>query len=214
VKLWVNEWLDGTTRYEMIGAQRAFWVDLLALAGRSRCAGVICAGRAGDRFVGYPLSCFEVLDAGKEINIPATLELFEKSGKIKVEITSTTPIKLYKITILNWSKYQSEYERQKGYRHGSKPMRPKVTSEVTSTVTTQRTKKLLVEGEVEGEIEIEREVEKGEDDRPQPRSEQLKGKAVDVPKWDVRAFSRRPAQRHVVSLNPRDFTGPKHPRRS
>jgi hypothetical protein len=36
VKLWTNEWLDGTTRYQMSDAQRALWVDLLAMAGRSR----------------------------------------------------------------------------------------------------------------------------------------------------------------------------------
>jgi hypothetical protein len=48
VKLWTNEWLDGTTRYQMSGAQRALWIDLLALAGRSRFPGVVCAGRDGD----------------------------------------------------------------------------------------------------------------------------------------------------------------------
>jgi hypothetical protein len=47
VKLWTNEWLDGTTRYQMSDAQRAFWIDLLAMAGRSRFPGIICAGRDG-----------------------------------------------------------------------------------------------------------------------------------------------------------------------
>ena len=199
IKLWVNEWLDGTTRYEMSGAQRAFWIDLLALAGRSRCDGVICAGRAGERFIGYPLSRFEVLDAGKEIKIPATLELFEKTGKIKIEITSEAPIKLYKITILNWSKYQSEYERQKGYRKGYKS----ISEEVTATVTTQHTKKLLVEGE------IERETEKPKDEHLQAPTKQVSGEAVDVPKSSADAPSKGLAQQRGVSLNPRDFRRPK-----
>ena len=55
VKLWTNEWLDGTTRYQMSDAQRAFWIDLLAMAGRSRFPGVICSGKDGKNFVGYPL---------------------------------------------------------------------------------------------------------------------------------------------------------------
>lgn len=122
VKLWVNEWLDGTTRYQMSGAQRAFWVDLLALAGRSRYEGIICAGKDGDIFVGYPLKTFGALDAGAEIDIQATFDLFVHSGKIFVEVTSREPIVLYKITICNWDRYQSEYRRQKRYRN--KPLQP------------------------------------------------------------------------------------------
>lgn len=52
IKLWVNEWLDGTTRFQMSGAQRAFWIDLLAMAGRSRFPGIICAGMDGELYVG------------------------------------------------------------------------------------------------------------------------------------------------------------------
>ena len=48
VKLWVSEWLDGTTRFQMSGAERAFWIDLLAMAGRSRHPEVVCAGKDGD----------------------------------------------------------------------------------------------------------------------------------------------------------------------
>ncbi len=39
IKLWTTEWLDGTTRYQMTGAQRAFWVDLIAIAGASPLSG-------------------------------------------------------------------------------------------------------------------------------------------------------------------------------
>lgn len=116
VKLWVNEWLDGTTRYQMSGAQRAFWVDLLALAGRSRYDGIICAGKDGDSFVGYPLKTFSALDAGAEIDLNVTFALFQATGKISVEVTSELPVSLFKITICNWEKYQSEYRRQKKYR--------------------------------------------------------------------------------------------------
>src|SRR5713226_821156 len=116
VKLWVNEWLDGTTRFQMSGAQRAFWIDLLALAGRSRYPGIICAGMDGDLFVGYPLKTFAALDAGAEIDLLATFDLFTKTGKITVEVTTEEPVKLYKVTICNWERYQSEYQRQKPYQ--------------------------------------------------------------------------------------------------
>ena len=145
VKLWINEWLDGTTRYEMSGAQRAFWIDLLALAGRSRSPGIICAGRDGERFIGYPLKVFSALDAGEEIDVVATFELFERTGKITVEVTAESPTKLYKISICSWDRYQSEYLRQKSYRQGHKPKTKSVTTEVTADSSPK------LQGEGEGE---------------------------------------------------------------
>jgi hypothetical protein len=52
------------------------------------------------------------------LHIEETFELFERTGKIAVEITTEVPVKLYKVELLNWSKYQSEYLRQKKYRKG------------------------------------------------------------------------------------------------
>lgn len=162
VKLWVNEWLDGTTRYQMSGAQRAFWVDLLAMAGRSRYPGTICSGMDGDRHVGYPLKMFAALDAGAEIDVLATLNLFEKTGKIAVQITTEEPVRLYKLTICNWDRYQSEYQRQKGYRKGDNRKRP----EVTAKVTNGNTPELHVEEEGESERESEREKEERQKKNP------------------------------------------------
>jgi hypothetical protein len=68
------------------------------------------------RWPSYPLKTFSALDAGGEIHILATLELFERTGKVSVEITSEAPVKLYKITICKWETYQSEYLRQKSYQ--------------------------------------------------------------------------------------------------
>lgn len=115
VKLWAEEWLDGTTRFEMSDAQRAFWIDLLALAGRSRFPGRICAGEVNGSYVGYPLGKFQALMA-EPIDIWETLCLFEKTGKIKLTVTAETPVKLVMIELLNWGRYQSEYQRQKPYR--------------------------------------------------------------------------------------------------
>lgn len=86
------------------------------MAGLSREPGIICAGKDGERFVGYPLSTFSEKDPGHELDIAATFALFVSTDKIEVEITDEQPFKLYKITILNWDKYQSEYNRQKKYK--------------------------------------------------------------------------------------------------
>jgi hypothetical protein len=108
----------------------------------------------GDSFVGYPLTTFAALDPGSELDILTTFELFARTGKIVLEVTAEKPVKLYKVTIINWSKYQSEYLRQKSYRQKNK----QVTAEVTRKVTTGLTKRLPVEveGEGEGEVEVDK----------------------------------------------------------
>src|SRR6516225_5425053 len=135
VKLWTNEWLDGTTRYQMSDAQRAFWIDLLAMAGRSRFPGLICAGRDGKHFVGYPLNRFQSLMAGP-IEIEATLELFERTGKVKITVTSEEP-KLFVVELLNWRKYQSDLvsqaERSRKYRERKKRCHGNITRRITAT---------------------------------------------------------------------------------
>lgn len=161
VKLWVNEWLDGTTRLEMTGAQRAFWADLLTLAGRSRIPGVICSGQEPNgNLIGYPLIKLKALVL-EEIDVESTLNNFLEHGKISILYVEGPP-KLVTIHILSWEKYQSEYHRQVKYRKGieesyKKSDTPKNTK-VTQEVTLQKTRRLLVEGEVEGEVEEEGEL--------------------------------------------------------
>ena len=161
VKLWTNEWLDGTTRYQMSDAQRAFWIDLLAMAGRSRFPGIVCAGRDGKYFVGYPLSRFESLMAGP-IDIEATLRLFERTGKVKITITSVGPPKLIAIELLSWKKYQSnldaQAERARNYRSRKKQRDGNVTESVTQA--SRSVTGLEGEGEVETESESESESER------------------------------------------------------
>jgi hypothetical protein len=159
IKLWTTEWLDGTTRYQMTGAQRAFWVDLLAMAGASRFPGVICAGKDGDEaFVGYPLSRFQAL-MSEPIDVAATLELFERTGKIKIETTSDGPPKAVKIVIVNWDKYQShlltDAERAKRYREKKKGSH--ADSHGASRANVTRVTGVEVEGEVEGDGEGDKE---------------------------------------------------------
>lgn len=146
VKLWVNEWLDGTTRFEMSDAQRAFWVDLLAMAGRSRFPGIICAGQINGRFIGYPINKFQSL-MSEPIDVEQTFELFASNGKISIEITAESPTKLYKIELCNWTRFQSEYQRQKPYRLQK--------GDAESYAPSNKTE-VEVEVEVDGEVEAER----------------------------------------------------------
>lgn len=142
VKLWVNEWLDGTTRFELTAPQRLVWVDLLALAGRSRFPGFIYAGMgdSGKR-VGYPVAYLAGVLQMDEVALNNTMKLLLDKGHITLEESGPEQ---YIIGIVNWEKYQSEYLRQKAYR--------KVTTKTTSRLPVE------VEGEVdvEGEAEVER----------------------------------------------------------
>ncbi len=156
VKLWTTEWLDGTTRYTMTDAQRAFWIDLLAMAGRSRFPGLICAGRDGDAFVGYPLNRFSSLMAGPEqIDIEATLRLFERTDKVKITITSEGPPKLFAIELLNWKKYQSDLDAQADRARNYRNRKKQRHASVTENVTPPSRSVTAVEGEEERDSETE-----------------------------------------------------------
>ncbi|HXP68640.1 MAG TPA: hypothetical protein VOA88_05105 [Candidatus Dormibacteraeota bacterium] len=166
VKLWTNDWLEGTTRYQMTGAQRAFWVDLLAMAGRSRFGGVICAGKDNDQWIGYPLQKFQGL-LSEPIDVLATFKLFERTGKITLHVTGeaisdaespTQAGRLYTIFITNWNRYQSEYQRTKKYR-GKKT---DVATHDATEVLHPKSQAGYGEGsttEVDVDVEVEREKE-------------------------------------------------------
>lgn len=145
VKLWVNEWLEGTTRYQMTDGQRAFWVDLLAMAGRSRSGGVVCSGKDGDRWIGYPLVKFQGL-LSESIPILETLDLFKSTGKITFQVDGNSP-KLYTIFISNWTRYQSEYERQKKSR--TKRVTPDYRDKLQAKLQARTRERYTTEGEVE-----------------------------------------------------------------
>jgi len=151
VKLWVNEWLDGTTRFEMSDAQRAFWIDLLALAGRSRYPGIICAGKTPDnKYIGYPINKYQSL-MSEPLNVEETLTLFVRTGKIALEVTHEAPIRLLKLELLNWDKYQSEYNRQKKYRKKKDGYNQGYKDSYNQSNKTE----VEVETDVEGEVDTE-----------------------------------------------------------
>ena len=165
VKLWVNDWLEGTTRYQMSDAQRAFWIDLLAMAGRSRFGGIVCAGKDGDQWIGYPLSKFQGLLA-EPIDIEATFELFQRTGKITMQVTGQGARGLYTLFISNWAHYQSEYERKRGERERrNKNVLSDVPCDVPKNSAGMSQSMSLKSTSTEGELEVETEREKEEEQR-------------------------------------------------
>lgn len=108
IKVWTQECLIGTIRFDFTPEERGVWYDLLVLAGNCRQEGTIAAGPGTP----YPLAWI----AGT-LNIPmgllqATLKKCVKTERISLNGDG--------IEILNWQKYQSEYDRQKPYRQAKK----------------------------------------------------------------------------------------------
>jgi len=146
VKLWVNEWLDGTIRWQLTPEQRSFWADLLALAGHSRFPGVVTPGEDGSGFVAYPVSFFCSTFGCPETVVKEALALFEMQKRIRNENGV--------IYIVNWDKYQSEYQ-QKRQRIEYK----KSSDSAANVRTMSQQKSTAVEPEVEVEVEVEVETE-------------------------------------------------------
>jgi len=150
IKLWVDPWLSSTMRFTLDHKQRAVWADLLAMGGQSRVSGVICSGEESGQIVGIPLLRIAGLVDVPTEELSNMLMLFEKQERIKLSHDSGGRVI---ITILNWSKYQSEYDRQKKYRRPTKrvtkssgqKLQPKLQLETAKSYS------LEVEGEVEGE---------------------------------------------------------------
>jgi hypothetical protein len=106
IKVYCDKWLSGTIRGEQPGVRSVF-IDVLALAGN---------GQFGD--IGeIKLSNGIGLTDGQIAEILHISKALWRKSKARflssnrIEITPKGAIK-----IVNWSKYQSEYQRQKPYR--------------------------------------------------------------------------------------------------
>lgn len=106
VKLYCENWIEGTLREES-PELRGIWADILALAGD---------GHYGDSGIIQLSNGIAYTDGQIAGVLRISEELWGASKKRlidtnRIEITSNGAI-----SIVNWSKYQSEYDRQKGYR--------------------------------------------------------------------------------------------------
>ena len=128
VKLWINEWLEGTTRFQLSAVQRSIWIDLLALAGRSRYPGIVCAGKTGEDLTGYPINYLCPLLGVSEKDFQEAIIMFKKQDRLSTSSSDDAPV----ITLKTWESYQSEYQRQKGYKEEYKdqPVIPPSESDI------------------------------------------------------------------------------------
>ena len=147
IKLWVNEWLDGTVRWQLTQQQRSVWADLLAMAGYSRFPGIVTPGNDGNGFVPYPIDHLCNVFRCSSEEAEATLELLEKQERIRRDENGV-------IHILNWNKYQSEYqEKRQRTRYGSKSTVSAANVHSKSAKYPRQEEEVEVDGEVEVDSE-------------------------------------------------------------
>ena len=152
IRIWPHAWFDSSMRVELTNEERAFWVDLIALAGKSRIPGVICSDPDGK--VGYPLPMLcSLLVSWTPEQTAATLAKLEKTERAEVR---RTPLlsgeEGWIVRVVNWDKYQSESQRIQKYRNTARSEK-RNRQGTLGGCTTGRI-------EVEVEVEEEREVDK------------------------------------------------------
>lgn len=118
IKVYCKAWLTKSISQESLELKGA-WITLLCVAGN---------GQYGDDGVIKLVDGVGVPDPGlaKLLHISA-----RQWAKLKSKLVSDERIRVDEnniITILNWVKYQGEYQRQKPYREREK-LQPKVTTE-------------------------------------------------------------------------------------
>ena len=145
IKLYVDQTLRGSCFCELLPDERFVWIGFLLLAGDNATEGKICITEK----MGYTNEQLsELLKCESEL-IDRAIKKMIKFDKIKV-------VKSNVIKIVNWSKYQSEYNRQKKYRvtdSSNKKLHTKVTTE---------------SNDIERDIDIEEERDKKEINKERP----------------------------------------------
>lgn len=142
IKLYPEKWIFGSTREELTNAERAIWMDFLALAALNDPPGQI-------EFIGKKRLANQLNISPKLLN--STIQKATDYGKIEINepqigsdlngqrkkssskqdqsvtkkdnLVSTQPkygLKVKTIKILKWNEYQSEYMRQSPYRSKGK----------------------------------------------------------------------------------------------
>jgi hypothetical protein len=116
-KVYADKWLEGTMRDETPDI-RGIFVDLLALAA---------SGKYGDIGVIALQNGVGLTDSQVE-NLLKLTKFQWRKAKNRLILTERIAVNSANVvTIINWKKFQSEYERQKPYRH--QELQPRVTTE-------------------------------------------------------------------------------------
>ena len=148
IKLYVDQCLRGSMMTELEPAERFVWFGFLLLAGDSSFEGKICITET----VGYT-------DEQLASMLKVDLQLLKTAKRKMVKFEKIAVREGNILEILNWKKYQSEYERQRPYREKGQ----KVTGQ-------SYTPKLPLEGEGDRDREEEK---KEEEERPRPGASYL-----------------------------------------
>jgi len=150
IKLYVDQCLRGTMISELSAVQRWIWVGLLLMAGDSSQEGLIFLRKdENGAYVGYSEATIaELLGVSKDEFISATNKMILHE---KISIDKNRVIK-----ILNWSKYQSEYQRQKPYRSGGQDYLRKEGDKKNSNLSCNSSNAL----EEDRDLDIDRDLEK------------------------------------------------------
>ena len=101
VKLFVTGWLHGSIRWQLEPDERSVWADLICLAGQCGHDGVICDND------GEPLPRYFI---ASQLNIKQTL--LDRTIAKSIHDNRLEEVD-GRLSIVNWTSYQSEYERQK-----------------------------------------------------------------------------------------------------
>lgn len=132
-KVWADPWFDSTMRIELTNDERGIWLDLLALACRSRFPGVIASGRdEKGEILGYPIRFLVAKTISwTEKQINSALEALQTTGRIRITETRLRTGETGLIIAINsWEKWQSEYARTKKYYEKKKTPRQQREEEI------------------------------------------------------------------------------------
>lgn len=117
-KVWADSWFDSSMRIELTNDERGIWIDLLAVACRSRFPGVITSGTdENGNHLGYPIRfLLAKMLSWTEEQVISALEVLKSTGRIHI---TETPLRTGEtglvITIDSWERWQSEYGRTRKY---------------------------------------------------------------------------------------------------
>ena len=115
IKLWVDQCLRGSMIAELTPEQRWIFVGLLLLAGDSEIPGVIYRRKDEDgNLLGYSDVVLADTLGVEEDEIKVGLVRMVEKNKVSIDGRGV-------ISICNWKKYQSEYERKKSGRTNVHP---------------------------------------------------------------------------------------------
>jgi len=120
--------MTGTVRWQLTVLERSIWADLLCLAGMSRFPGVIASGYEGDEnspLMGYPMGWLASQCRADVAQMDSALRKLQAQERLTVKESglSEDGQTLVLVTILNWDKYQSEYQLKRQRRHYNEPAR-------------------------------------------------------------------------------------------